>query len=66
MKMNMIENKIQFEPQIPESLRNNSVPVKFEHIFQTSKGSSRFQILVDAYSEKISVRFKNIGANKAP
>jgi glycogen debranching enzyme len=66
MKMNMIENKIHFEPQIPESLRNNSVPIKFEHIFQTAKGFSRFQILVDANSEKISVQFKNMGANKAP
>jgi glycogen debranching enzyme len=31
MSMNMIENKIQFEPQFPESLRNNTVPVNFEY-----------------------------------
>jgi len=66
MKMNMIENKIHFEPQIPESLRNNFVPINFEHVFQTAEGLSRFQVLVDANSEKISIRFKNIGANKAP
>ncbi|MCD6038199.1 MAG: hypothetical protein K0S67_2088, partial [Nitrososphaeraceae archaeon] len=38
----------------------------FEHVFQTAKGLSRFRILVDASSEKISVQFKNMGANKAP
>jgi GH15 family glucan-1,4-alpha-glucosidase len=66
MKMNMIENKIIFEPQIPESLRNNSVPINFEHIFRTAEGSSRFQISVDANSEKLSVRFNNGGAIKVP
>ena len=35
MKLNMIENKIQFEPQIPESLRNNAVPINFEHNIDT-------------------------------
>jgi glycogen debranching enzyme len=66
MKMNMIENKIYFEPQIPESLRNNSVPIKFEHVIRTARGSSRFQIVVDANSEKMTVQFKNGGINKVP
>jgi glycogen debranching enzyme len=66
MKINMIENKVHFEPHIPESLRNNSLPIKFEHAFQTAKGSSRFQIVVDANNEKITVQFKNGGTNKVP
>jgi hypothetical protein len=66
MKINMIENKVHFEPQIPESLRNNSIPIKFEHVFQNAKGSSRFQIAVDTNNEKITVQFKNGGTNKVP
>ena len=59
MKLNMIENKIQFEPQIPESLRNNAVPINFEHNIQTLEGTRRFQIVVDPNREKISIIFKN-------
>jgi len=59
MKLNMIENKIQFEPQIPESLRNNSVPINFEHNIHTLEGTRRFQIVVEPNREKISIIFKN-------
>jgi hypothetical protein len=66
MKTNMIENKIHFEPQIPESLTNNSVPINFEHVFRTAKGSSKFQIVIDANSKKICVRFKNGSTSNIP
>ena len=66
MKLNMIENKIQFEPQIPESLRNNAVPINFEHNIDTIEGTRRFQIVVDPNREKISIIFKNSGVKIEP
>ena len=66
MKLNMIENKIQFEPQIPESLRNNAVPINFEHNIDTLEGTRRFQIVVDPNREKISIIFKNSGVKIEP
>ena len=59
MKLNMIDNNIQFEPQIPESLRNNSLPITFEHSIHTSKGRQRFKIVVEPSSEKITVIYRN-------
>jgi hypothetical protein len=66
MKLNMIENKIQFEPQIPESLRNNAVPINFEHNMQTLEGTRRYQIVVDPNREKISIISKNSGVKIEP
>ena len=59
MKLNMIDNNIQFEPQIPESLRNNSLPITFEHSIHNSKGRQRFKIVVEPSSEKITVIYRN-------
>ena len=36
MNMNMIENKIQFEPRFPESLKNNTFPISFEYGIPTT------------------------------
>jgi glycogen debranching enzyme len=59
MKLNMIDNNIQFEPQIPESLRNNTMPISFEHSIHSTEGRQRFKVVVDPSSEKITVIFGN-------
>jgi glycogen debranching enzyme len=66
MKLNMIENEIQFEPQIPESLRNVCRPINFEHIICVKEGTSRLQIIVEPDKEKISVRFKDNNLKQKP
>ena len=53
MNLNMIENRIYFDPQIPDSLRNNALPINFEHSIQTIGGIKRFNVVVDPSSEKI-------------
>jgi glycogen debranching enzyme len=53
MNLNMIENRIYFDPQIPDSLRNNALPISFEHSIQTTEGIKRFNVVVDPSSEKI-------------
>jgi glycogen debranching enzyme len=64
MKMNMIDNTIQFEPSIPESLKDSSAPVEFEHFVPSNGGIARLQIRVDPHNEKIFAAFKNAGGKK--
>lgn len=59
MRLNMLENRIQFEPHIPESLRNNSLPVNFEHNIHTMQQPQRYRITVDPNREKISIIMHN-------
>src|SRR5919197_661481 len=60
MKVNMIKNKIQFEPRIPESLRETSTNIDFEYDICTKQGNkSTFKIMVDPNREKISIKIKN-------
>ena len=68
MSMNMIENKIQFEPQFPESLRNDTVPVNFEYsIPNTGKEqSNRLQIVVNPNREEIDIGFKSWNLKTTP
>lgn len=68
MSMNMIENKIQLEPQFPESLRNNASPVKFEYNLPDIKkeGANRLLIVVDSNREEIDIGFKNWSLNTVP
>jgi glycogen debranching enzyme len=66
MKLNMIENKIQFEPQIPESLRNVCMPINFEHRICAKEGTSRLQIIIEPDKEKIFVRFKDNNLKQKP
>ncbi|HXV45980.1 MAG TPA: amylo-alpha-1,6-glucosidase [Nitrososphaera sp.] len=64
MKMNMIDNTIQFEPSIPESLKDSSTPVEFEHFVPSNGGIARLQVRVDPHNEKIFAAFKNAGGKK--
>jgi len=57
MKVNMIENKIQIEPQIPESLRTNSIPINFKYRLDTIRGTGTFHFMVDPNDDRISVAF---------
>jgi glycogen debranching enzyme len=66
MKLNMIDNIIQFEPQIPESLRNNTMPISFEHTIHTTEARQRFKVVVDPSSEKITVIFGNRNVRMYP
>jgi glycogen debranching enzyme len=66
MKLNMIENKIQFEPRIPESLRKNSLPINFEYQIPSIEGTQQFKIVVDPSSEKISVICRNAAGKLRP
>jgi len=53
----MIENKIQIEPQIPESLRTNSIPINFKYRLDTIRGTGTFHFMVDPNDDRISVAF---------
>jgi glycogen debranching enzyme len=64
MKINMIDNTIQFEPSIPESLKDASAPVDFDHFIRGKDGIARIQIRVDPHNEKIFAEFKNAGGRK--
>jgi glycogen debranching enzyme len=64
MKVNMIENTIQFEPSIPESLKGGSAPVDFDHPIRGMDGTARLLIRVDPYNEKIFAAFKNASGKK--
>jgi glycogen debranching enzyme len=65
MKVNMIDNTIQFEPSIPESLKDKSGPLDFDHFIHGKEGIARLQIRVDPHNEKIFAEFKN-AAGKRP
>src|ERR671930_1847408 len=66
MKLNMIQNKIQFEPHIPESLRDSSFPINFQHQIPSREGTQQFKIVVDPSSEKISVICRNAASKLRP
>ena len=69
MNLNMLESKIRFEPQYPESLRNNAVPVNFEYsIPNTTKeeGTNRLQIAVDPNREEIEIGFRTWNLKTTP
>ena len=59
MKMKMTENKIHLEPQIPESLLNVCMPLKFEHPISTKEGISKLQVTIEPNRKKITADFKS-------
>ncbi|MEW6604003.1 MAG: amylo-alpha-1,6-glucosidase [Thermoproteota archaeon] len=58
MKVNMINNTIQLEPNVPESLKDSSHPVDFEHHIASKDGVAKLMIRVDLHNEKIFTAFK--------
>jgi glycogen debranching enzyme len=59
MKMKMTENKIHLEPQIPESLLNVCMPLKFEHPISTKEGIGKLQVTIEPNRKKITADFKS-------
>jgi hypothetical protein len=55
MKLDMLENKVSFKPQIAGSLFQEYTHFAFEH---SMKGKGRFQAAVDPYNGKILVTLK--------
>jgi glycogen debranching enzyme len=68
MKLNLIENKIRFDPQIPDSLKNICTPIKFEYTIESMEtiSKNRMLITVDPANEKLLVIFKDRSDNKKP
>ena len=56
MKLDMLENKISFKPQIAGSLSQEYTHFAFEHRIS---GKGRFQVAVDSYNRKILVTLKD-------
>lgn len=59
MRIDITKNRIQFEPQIPESLKNNSVPITFEHTLTGVSGRCRIHVILDPTRDKLSIKFKD-------
>jgi hypothetical protein len=66
MKINMMENKIQFEPQIPDSLLNVFMPINFEYRVPTKKGAGKLQVIIEPDKKRISANFKNYNSDLKP
>jgi len=64
MKVNMIDNTVQLEPSIPESLKAASAPVEFEHYLRNNGKMSKLRIRLDLPREKIFASFSNAGGKK--
>jgi glycogen debranching enzyme len=61
MRIDMTKNRIRFEPQIPESLKNNSVPITFEHTITRASERCRIHVVLDPTRDKLSIKFKDCG-----
>ena len=69
MKINLIENKICFEPKIPDSLKNNCMPLKLEYNLNSVENNEkrdRMLITLDPVHDQILVNFKDRIDNKLP
>jgi GH15 family glucan-1,4-alpha-glucosidase len=55
MRLDMVKNRIYLEPRIPESLRNQSCPIEFEHTVRTINQEQRYKFIVDLNRERITV-----------
>jgi hypothetical protein len=69
MKINLIENKICFEPKIPDSLKNNCKPLKLEYSLNSVENNEkrdRILITLDPVHDQILVNFKDRIDNKLP
>lgn len=64
MRVNLLENRIQFEPHIPESLRGNCLPLKIDHAIQAPGHDLKLQIWVDPNREKLSVCMNKNGDDR--
>ena len=59
MKVKMTENKILLDPQIPESILNVCMPMKFEHRISTKEGSGQLEVTIEPDKKKIAANIKS-------
>lgn len=60
MNINLIDNQISFDPRVPDSLRSNSVPIRFHHKFHLGGSRQDSEIVLDPYRETVRVEFRNL------
>jgi predicted glycogen debranching enzyme len=54
-KMNMIDNTVEINPQIPESLRSSSMQITFEQYFHTQNGKKKIKVGIQPDRQRILV-----------
>ncbi len=62
-QINMIDNTVKFNPQIPTSLRSSATQINFEDYFHSPEGRIRVKIEVHPESENIVVHGKEFAGN---
>jgi GH15 family glucan-1,4-alpha-glucosidase len=60
MNINLIDNQISFDPRVPDSIRSNSVPIRFHHKFHLGGSRQDSEIVLDPYRETVRVEFRNL------
>jgi GH15 family glucan-1,4-alpha-glucosidase len=60
MHINLVDNQIIFDPQVPDSIRSNSVPMCFHHKFYIAGSPQDSEIILDPYRERVRVEFRNL------
>jgi GH15 family glucan-1,4-alpha-glucosidase len=60
MNINLIDNQISFDPRVPDSIRSNSVPIRFHHRFHLGGSRQDSEIVLDPYRETVRVEFRNL------
>jgi hypothetical protein len=59
MKLDMINNAIRIDPMIPDSLKDGaSVPIDFERLLRTAKGTTILRTSIDFHNGKIMASVK--------
>lgn len=64
LKVNMVDGTIQIEPNIPESLKDASSPIDFEHFIPCNNGTATLRMTVDPHKEKILATWKNSSSKR--
>jgi GH15 family glucan-1,4-alpha-glucosidase len=60
MHINLVDNQIIFDPHVPDSIRSNSVPIRFHHKFYIAGAPQDSEIVLDPYRETVRVEFRNL------
>jgi glycogen debranching enzyme len=66
MKINMIKNKIQLEPQIPDSLLNVCTPVHFEQRVSGKSGAGNLKMIIEPDKKRICTDFTSSSFDQKP
>jgi hypothetical protein len=65
MHINLVDNQIIFDPQVPDSIRSNSVPMCFHQKFYIAGSPQDSEIILDPYRERVRVEFRNLPNQQA-